>query len=90
MLKWWGQNLESQGDMKNALKIYGQAGDVYSQVRVLCFMNEESRAADLARKSNDKAAFYHMARHYETVGNCEDAVSFFTKANAYSKLITEI
>ncbi|KAI4456192.1 hypothetical protein MML48_8g00010237 [Holotrichia oblita] len=87
MLKWWGQNLESQGDLNAALKAYMQAGDVFSQVRVLCFMNEDARAADLARKSNDKAAFYHMARHYETLGNFEDAVSFFTKANAYSNAV---
>ncbi|XP_022916343.2 intraflagellar transport protein 140 homolog [Onthophagus taurus] len=87
MLKWWGQNIESQGDMGNALKIYVKAGDVYSQVRVLCFMNEEAKAAELARRSNDKAAFYHMARHYETIGNIEEAVSFFIKANAYSNAV---
>lgn len=85
MLKWWGQNIESQGDLNSALKIYTQAGDIYSQVRVLCFMNEDTRAAEIARKGNDKAAFYHMARHYETIGNFEEAISFFTKANAYSK-----
>ncbi|GJQ73669.1 putative intraflagellar transport protein 140 [Trypoxylus dichotomus] len=87
MLKWWGQNIESQGDLNTALKIYTQAGDIYSQVRVLCFMNEDAKAAELARKGNDKAAFYHMARHYETIGNFEEAVSFFTKANAYSNAV---
>lgn len=70
--------------MAEALKMYTQAGDIYSQVRILCFMDEESKAADLARSSNDKAAFYHMARFYETSGNIEEAISFFARANAYS------
>lgn len=71
--------------MSEALKMYSLAGDVYSQVRVLCFMDEEVKAAELARSSNDKAAFYHMARFYETSGNVEEAISFFARANAYSK-----
>lgn len=47
-------------------------------------MGEESRAADLTRSNADKAAFYHMARHYETTNNIDEAVNFFNKANAYS------
>ncbi|CAG9865125.1 unnamed protein product [Phyllotreta striolata] len=87
MMKWWGQYVESQGDMVSALKIYSNAGDIYSQVRVLCFLGKESLAADLARGNADKAAFYHMARYYETVGNCEEAVNMFTKATAYSNAV---
>ncbi|EFA08985.1 Intraflagellar transport protein 140 homolog-like Protein [Tribolium castaneum] len=87
LLKWWGQYVESQGEMQAALKIYSSAGDVYSQVRVLCFLGEESKAAELARSGRDKAAFYHMARFYETTGNFEEAVNFFTKANAYSNAV---
>ncbi|XP_074040796.1 intraflagellar transport protein rempA isoform X2 [Leptinotarsa decemlineata] len=87
MLKWWGQYVESQGDMSSALKIYASAGDIYSQVRVLCFMGKETVAADLARSNSDKAAFYHMARYYETVGNYEEAVNFFTKATAYCNAV---
>lgn len=87
MLKWWGQYTESQGDMASALKIYASAGDVYSQVRVLCFLGKESMAAELARTNTDKAAYYHMARYYETVGNYEEAVNFFTKATAYCNAV---
>ncbi|KAK9885497.1 hypothetical protein WA026_010990 [Henosepilachna vigintioctopunctata] len=87
MLKWWGKYNESQGDMTTALKIYSKAGDIYSQVRVLCYLGEEARAAELARQSSDKAAFYHMARHYESVGNNENAISFFVKANAYGNVV---
>ncbi|KAG5881961.1 hypothetical protein JTB14_020525 [Gonioctena quinquepunctata] len=79
MMKWWGQYVESQGDMLSALKIYAKADDTYSQVRVLCFLGKESVAADLARSNCDKAAFYHMARYYETLGNYEEAVNFYTR-----------
>lgn len=87
MLKWWGQYIESQGDMNSALKIYANAGDIYSQVRVLCFLGEESRAAELAKASSDKAAFYHMARYCESTGQIEEAVNFYNKATAYSNAV---
>ncbi|CAG9817936.1 unnamed protein product [Phaedon cochleariae] len=87
LMKWWGQYIESQGDMSSALKIYANCGDVYSQVRVLCFLGKEALAADLARTNTDKAAFYHMARYYETVGNFDEAVNFFTKATAYCNAV---
>lgn len=87
MLKWWGQYVESQGDMSLALKIYANAGDIYSQVRVLCFLGKEAAAAELTRVNTDKAAFYHMARYYETTGNYEEAVNFFTKATAYCNAV---
>lgn len=73
--------------MQAALKIYHSAGDIYSQVRVLCFLGEETKAAELARSGRDKAAYYHMARFYETTGNFDEAVSFFTKANAYNNAV---
>ncbi|KAJ8931389.1 hypothetical protein NQ314_015707 [Rhamnusium bicolor] len=87
MLKWWGQYIESQGDMRSALKVYASSGDVYSQVRVLCFLGEEAAATELARANSDKAAYYHMARYYETIGNYEEAVNFFTKATAYCNAV---
>lgn len=87
MVKWWGQYVESQGDMSSALKIYANAGDIYSQVRVLCFLGDEAAAADLTRANSDKAAFYHMARYYETTGNYEEAVNFFSKATAYCNAV---
>lgn len=79
--------MESQGNMNTALRVYADAGDIYSQVRILCYLGEEERAADLAKSSNDKAAFSHLARHYETVGNIQDAVGFFVHAGAYSNAV---
>lgn len=72
--------------MNAALKIYSSAGDLYSQVRVLCFLGQEAKAAELARSGTDKAAYYHMARHYEAIENIEEAVAFFNRANAYGSL----
>lgn len=79
--------MESQGNMNKALRIYANAADVYSQVRILCYMQEEGKAADLARANNDKAAFSHLARHYETLGNVQEAVAFFVRAGAYSNAV---
>ncbi|KAL1494371.1 hypothetical protein ABEB36_009980 [Hypothenemus hampei] len=87
MQKWWGQYIESQGDMNAALKIYANAGDIYSQVRVLCFLGEEAKAIELAKASSDMAAFYHMARYFESTGQMEEAVKFYTKATAYSNAV---
>lgn len=77
--------MESQGDMATALKIYAAAGDIYSQVRVLCYLGENEKAAQLARNANDKLAYCHMARHYETSGDIADAVVCFVRAGAHSK-----
>ncbi|KAB0793767.1 hypothetical protein PPYR_13387 [Photinus pyralis] len=87
LLKWWGQYIESQGDLNGALRTYAKAGDIYNQVRTLCFMEEEGRATELTRANTDKAAFYHMARHYETLNNIKQSVEFFKKANAYSNAV---
>lgn len=79
--------MESQGNMNTALRAYSNAGDIYSQVRILCYLGEESKAAELTKSSNDKAAFSHMARHYETIGRIQDAVAFFVRAGAYSNAV---
>lgn len=86
-MKWWGQYAESQGNLNHALRIYSAAADVYSQIRILCYLGDETRAVDLLRTSNDKAAFSHMARHYETAGNFQDAVAYFMRASAYSNAV---
>lgn len=85
LVKWWGQYLESIGDMSLALQSYEQAGDYFSQVRVLCFSQQVDRASHLALISGDRAAAYHMARYYETNEEIEKALTFFMKAQAYCK-----
>lgn len=73
--------------MKTALRIYTNAGDIYSQVRILCYMGDDEKAADLAKTHNDKAAFSHLARHYESLGNYQDAIGFFIRAGAFSNAV---
>ncbi|XP_018335270.1 intraflagellar transport protein 140 homolog [Agrilus planipennis] len=87
LLKWWGQYSESQGDIKTALKYYERAEDLYNQVRGLCLIGEEERAFELARSGSDKAAFYHMARYYETHNDLKKAISFYTRATAFSNAV---
>lgn len=87
MLKWWAQYIESTGDMDGAMKIYQKAEDWFSQVRILCFLGELLKADSIARQSGDKAACYHLARHYENIGKISDAIQFYTKAQTYSNAV---
>lgn len=48
LVKWWAQYMESQGDMESAMKHYTNAEDNLSMVRVMCFLEDYDRAADIA------------------------------------------
>lgn len=74
LLKWWAQYIESTGDMESAFKVYQRADDWFSQVRILCFLGQLSRADSVARLSGDKSACYHLARHYENIGKVQEAI----------------
>lgn len=87
MLKWYAQYVESTGDMESAFKIYQKAEDWFSQVRILCFLGQLSRADSVARHSGDKSACYHLARHYENIGKFQDAIQFYTRAQTFSNAV---
>lgn len=87
MLKWYAQYIESTGDMENAFKIYQKADDHFSQVRILCFLGQLTRADSIARNSGDKSACYHLARHYENIGKFQDAIQFYSRAQTYSNAV---
>lgn len=87
MLKWYAQYVESTGDMESAFKIYQKAEDWFSQVRILCFLGQLSRADSVARHSGDKSACYHLARHYENIGKFQDAIQFYTRAQTYGNAV---
>lgn len=87
MLKWVAQLLESQGDMQGALQYYTKAQDACSIVRVLCFINDFSRAEDIVNSTNDRAAAYHLARQFEAMGKLDEALIFFSKAHAFGNAI---
>lgn len=87
LLSWWAQYVESTGDMEAALKVYQRAGDWYSQVRLLCFTGQLARADALAQQCGDRAACYHMARHYENIGRIPEAIQLYTKAQTYGNAV---
>ncbi|XP_016956746.1 intraflagellar transport protein 140 homolog [Drosophila biarmipes] len=87
LLKWWGQYIESSGDMDAALAVYHKAEDWFSQVKILCYLGKISKADAIARQSGDRAACYHLARHYENVGKFQEAIMFFTRAQTFSNAI---
>lgn len=87
LLNWYAQFIESTGDMDGAFKVYQKAEDWFSQVRILCFLGQLSKADSIARQSNDHAACYHLARHYENIGKIQDSIQFYTKAQTYANAV---
>uniref|UniRef100_A0A914DM98 Uncharacterized protein n=1 Tax=Acrobeloides nanus TaxID=290746 RepID=A0A914DM98_9BILA len=85
--KWWAQYLESIGEMEGAKNYYKTAGDYLSVVRILCFDGRMDEAVEVISETNDKAAAFHLGRQYESAGDIQEAVTYFTKAHAYSSAI---
>ncbi|KAM4526087.1 intraflagellar transport protein 140 homolog [Fundulus diaphanus] len=85
--KWWAQYLESQSDMERALQFYERAQDYLSLVRVHCYMGNVQEASQVANNTGDRAASYHLARHYEGHDDIKQAVHFYTRAQAYNNAI---
>ncbi|XP_017274041.1 intraflagellar transport protein 140 homolog [Kryptolebias marmoratus] len=85
--KWWAQYLESQSDMETALQFYERAQDFLSLVRVHCYMGNIQEASQIANDTGDRAASYHLARHYEGHDDIKQAVHFYTRAQAYNNAI---
>ncbi|KAM6898009.1 intraflagellar transport protein 140 homolog [Lycodopsis pacificus] len=85
--KWWAQYLESQSDMDSALRFYECAQDFLSLVRVHCYMGNIQKASEIANDTGDRAASYHLARHYEGHDDIKQAVHFYTRAQAYNNAI---
>ncbi|XP_074475359.1 intraflagellar transport protein 140 homolog [Sebastes fasciatus] len=85
--KWWAQYLESRSDMDSALRFYESAQDYLSLVRVHCYMGNIQKASEIANETGDRAASYHLARHYEGHEDIKQAVHFYTRAQAYNNAI---
>uniref|UniRef100_A0A673BRV9 Intraflagellar transport 140 homolog (Chlamydomonas) n=1 Tax=Sphaeramia orbicularis TaxID=375764 RepID=A0A673BRV9_9TELE len=85
--KWWAQYLESQSEMDSALRFYECAQDYLSLVRVHCYMGNIQKASEIANDTGDRAASYHLARHYEGHDDIRQAVHFYTRAQAYNNAI---
>lgn len=50
-------------------------------------MGKISKADAVARQSGNRAACYHLARHYENVGKFQDAIMFYTRAQTFANAI---
>lgn len=46
-----------------------------------------SQASEIANDTGDRAASYHLARHYEGHDDIKQAVHFYTRAQAYNNAI---
>ncbi|TKR66752.1 hypothetical protein L596_022998 [Steinernema carpocapsae] len=85
--KWWAQFLESTGEFEGAVNYYTSAMDYLSVVRILCAQEKVEEAAKVAEDHKDRAACYHLARHFEAHEQPQRAVEFFTKAQTFSSAI---
>ena len=45
------------------------------------------QAAEICNETGDRAACYHLARQYENTGDIQQAIHFFTRAQAYGNAI---
>ena len=41
----------------------------------------------MCNQTNDRAACYHVARQYENTGHYEQAITFFSRAQAYGNAV---
>ena len=80
LYKWWAQYLEAQGLVQDALGFYRLALDYGSVVRLLCSGGDLGGAMKLALETNDAQACFHLARHYEQLGNIRDAIVYYSKS----------
>ncbi|CAF0790150.1 unnamed protein product [Brachionus calyciflorus] len=87
LFRWWGHYFESLGNTENAFSCYKQAEDNLSLCRLHC-TNENTKAAiELCNETNDVAACFHLALHFEKKGNFKEAINHFQRAGAISNAI---
>ena len=56
-------------------------------VRIYCFQEDFSKAAEIVAESGDRAAAYHFARQMEAQGHYNDAINFYADAGCYNHSI---
>ena len=65
-------------EIENAEEHYKLAEDNLSRVRLLCFQGKIEDAATLVDSTQDAAASYQLARHYESQNQPEAAIKYFS------------
>ncbi|UYV62808.1 IFT140 [Cordylochernes scorpioides] len=84
LYKWWAQYLESVSEMEAAIHYYELAQDYLSWSGVYCYCNNLEKASEIANESGDRAACFHLGRNFENLERMQEAIHFFTRAQAYS------
>ena len=87
LLKWWAGYCESRGHFEKAQDFYRLSKDYQSLVRVACFNHDTARAYEIVRDTGDLAAAYHLARQLESVGEVQEAISFYATSGCYNHAI---
>jgi len=84
LTKWWGQYLESNGEIDRAMQCYERAESKEDMVRVLAMKGDLDSAARLVQESPDSPAAYQLARQYEMAGNTDAALYFYEKSGRFN------
>ncbi|KAJ3140384.1 hypothetical protein HK100_010068 [Physocladia obscura] len=85
--KWWAQYEETRGNLNDALKFYDESGDLLSIVRLHCSNGRIGKAIEIANKSENPAAAYHIARYYERENKISEAIEFYGQAKCHTQAI---
>ena len=73
--------------MEDALRYYEISQDYHAMVRIHCFCEDFQKAEQICNDTGDKAASYHLARQYDSLGNTKSSIHYFSRAQAYSNAI---
>jgi len=80
LYRWYAQYLESKQQLDAAANAYRKAEDWLSLVRIACFYKDVEKAMQICHESGDKAACYHLGRHFEQEGEIKKAIHYFASA----------
>lgn len=84
LVQWWARFCESKNDLKRALAMYEKAGDTLALVRLHCFRSALREAEAAVNASEDAAAAFHLARHFEAHEMAPEAVRYYAMSKRYS------
>ncbi len=84
LYKWWGQYLESQGRLEEALKYYKQAEDFADMVRIAIVKGDLQKAHEICDETSDPIACYHLGKFSENRGQIAEAIQLYAKAQQVS------
>ena len=87
VLRWWAKYCEANSQFEDAQAWYQQAEDTLALVRIHCFRGEVDRAVEIVNETEDAAASFHVARHFDALGQASQAMHFYSPAKKYSHAV---